>query len=92
MVLLGARRVRKTTLLRQLIADACRRSDLAPVLFAFLTNPSMRAALFGPDSDAMGALAETALVTQYLHAPLFRDREDVRTPRTDAWTPKRPKV
>lgn len=42
----------------------------------FLSNPSMRAALFGPvssDSDAMGALAETALVTQYLHAPIFRD-------------------
>lgn len=42
----------------------------------FLTNPSMRAALFGPvdeDSEAMGALAETALLTQYLHAPLFSD-------------------
>jgi predicted AAA+ superfamily ATPase len=42
----------------------------------FLSNPSMRAALFGPvtkDDPAMGALAETALVTQYLHAPLFRD-------------------
>jgi predicted AAA+ superfamily ATPase len=42
----------------------------------FLCNPSMRAALFGPlgtDSDAMGAVAETALVTQYLHAPIFGD-------------------
>jgi predicted AAA+ superfamily ATPase len=42
----------------------------------FLTNPSMRAALFGPvsaKSEAMGALAETALLAQYLHAPLFRD-------------------
>jgi hypothetical protein len=42
----------------------------------FLSNPSMRAALFGPvtkDDPTMGALAETALVTQYLHAPLFRD-------------------
>jgi hypothetical protein len=42
----------------------------------FLCNPSMRAALFGPltaEADAVGALAETALVTQYLHAPLFRD-------------------
>lgn len=59
-----------------------------------LSSPIPRCALpySVPDSDAMGALAETALVTQYLHAPLFRDREDVRTPRTDAWTPKRPKV
>jgi len=42
----------------------------------FLSNPSMRAALFGPvsmDSEAMGALAETALVTQYLYAPIFGD-------------------
>lgn len=42
----------------------------------FLTNPSMRAALFSPlaaDDPAMGALVETALVTQYLHAPMFRD-------------------
>ncbi len=42
----------------------------------YLTNPSMRAALFGPetiDGAAMGALAETALVTQYLHAPMFAD-------------------
>ena len=36
----------------------------------------MRAALFGPlepDAAAMGALAETALVAQYLHAPVFRE-------------------
>ena len=42
----------------------------------FLTNPSMRAALFGPvtaSDEAMGALAETAVVTQYLHSPVFRD-------------------
>ena len=42
----------------------------------YLTNPSMRAALFGPtadDDDAIGAVVETGLVTQYLHASLFRD-------------------
>jgi uncharacterized protein len=36
----------------------------------------LRPLLFGPvaaDSEAMGALAETALVTQYLPAPLFTD-------------------
>ena len=42
----------------------------------YLTNPSMRAALFGPvagSDDAMGALAETAVVTQYLHSSQFRN-------------------
>jgi predicted AAA+ superfamily ATPase len=42
----------------------------------YLTNPSMRAALFGPvatDDDAMGALAETAVITQYLHSTVFRE-------------------
>ncbi|MFM2150711.1 MAG: hypothetical protein RLZZ187_3017 [Pseudomonadota bacterium] len=37
----------------------------------YLTNPSMRAALFGPvtaDSPALGALAETATITQWLHS------------------------
>lgn len=37
----------------------------------YLTNPSMRAALFGqigPDSDAMGALAETAIYSQWQHS------------------------
>lgn len=42
----------------------------------FLCNPSMRAALFGPVSSgapAMGAITETALAMQYLHAPVFQD-------------------
>ena len=42
----------------------------------YLTNPSMRAALFGPvasEDPAMGALAETAIVTQYLHSPVFQE-------------------
>ncbi|KEQ17383.1 ATP-binding protein [Endozoicomonas numazuensis] len=36
----------------------------------YLTNPSMRAALFGPvtsDHDAMGALTETAIFSQWVH-------------------------
>lgn len=38
----------------------------------YLTNPSMRAALFGnvsKSSDAIGALAETAIYSQWLHTP-----------------------
>ena len=36
----------------------------------YLTNPSMRAALFGPvtsDHEAMGALTETAIFSQWFH-------------------------
>lgn len=38
----------------------------------YLTNPSLRAALFAPiaaDDDAMGPLAETAVVAQWFHTP-----------------------
>ncbi|VAW85932.1 similar to ATPase (AAA+ superfamily) [hydrothermal vent metagenome] len=38
----------------------------------YLTNPSMRAALFGPvteDHEAMGALTETAIFSQWFHNP-----------------------
>ena len=38
----------------------------------YLTNPSMRAALFGPvaaDNSALGAMAETAAFAQWLHTP-----------------------
>lgn len=38
----------------------------------YLTNPSMRAALFSPvseDSEAMGALTETAIFSQWFHSP-----------------------
>ena len=38
----------------------------------YLTNPSMRAALFKPvrdDDPAMGALAETAIFSQWFHSP-----------------------
>jgi len=42
----------------------------------YLTNPSMRAALFGhpaDDDQSMGALAETALFAQWFHLPGFVD-------------------
>ena len=42
----------------------------------YLTNPAMRAALFHPvsdDDDAMGALAETAIFSQWFHSE-FMDR------------------
>lgn len=40
----------------------------------YLTNPSMRAALFGyidEDSEAMGALTETAIFSQWLHSNII---------------------
>jgi predicted AAA+ superfamily ATPase len=43
----------------------------------YLTNPTMRAALFGPleeDSPRMGALAETAVFCQWLHSSSWLDR------------------
>lgn len=43
----------------------------------YLTNPSMRAALFGSPADddiSMGALAETALFAQWFHDQDFMDR------------------
>ena len=42
----------------------------------FLTNPSMRAALFAPLSDgddAMGAMAETAIFSQWFHSDMMRE-------------------
>ena len=41
----------------------------------YLTNPSMRAALFapiGPDDQAMGPLAETAIFSQWFHSDELR--------------------
>lgn len=43
----------------------------------YLTNPTMRAALFGPleeSSPSMGAMAETAVFCQWLHSSLWIDR------------------
>ena len=42
----------------------------------YLTNPCLRAALFGavgPEDEAMGWLAETAMVAQYVHNKGFQD-------------------
>lgn len=42
----------------------------------YLTNPSMRAALFSPLSDkdeAMGSMAETAIFSQWFHSDLMSD-------------------
>ena len=58
------------------VDDNARRLQRERNFKVFLTNPSMRAALFGPthdQGDSLGALAETALVTQYLSAPFFSD-------------------
>ncbi len=43
----------------------------------YLTNPTMRAALFGPledDSPSMGAMAETAVFCQWIHSASWLDR------------------
>jgi hypothetical protein len=43
---------------------------------AYLTNPSMRAALFAPlsaDDEAMGPMTETAVFSQWFHSDLLRD-------------------
>jgi uncharacterized protein len=42
----------------------------------YLTNPSMRAALFAPiadGDDAMGAMAETAIFSQWFHSDLMKN-------------------
>ncbi len=52
------------------IDQNAKRFKRATAFKVYLTNPSMRAALFGaagPDDPAMGALAETALYSQYFH-------------------------
>lgn len=51
-----------------------RRFQRATSFKVYLTNPSMRASLFGPitaDDDAMGALAETAIYAQWFHSPVM---------------------
>jgi len=43
----------------------------------YLTNPSIRAALFGPvdqEHEAMGSIAETAIFSQWLHSTKFIDQ------------------
>lgn len=62
------------------IDESARRFKRARSFKVYLTNPSMRAALFAPvaeGSEELGALAETALLSQYFHdesADLFYSR------------------
>lgn len=58
------------------IEDNARRLQRATTFKVYLTNPSIRAALFGnirPDDEAMGRLAETALWSQWLHSAAMID-------------------
>jgi predicted AAA+ superfamily ATPase len=53
------------------IDDSARRMQRARTFKVYLTNPSVRAALFGlvrSDDEAMGQLAETAVWSQWLHS------------------------
>ena len=62
------------------IDESARRFRRARWFKVYLTNPSMRAALFapvGPEAPELGALAETAVFSQYFHdedAQLFYGR------------------
>jgi len=56
------------------IDRAAHRFKRATTFKVYLTNPSMRAALFGYVQDgveAMGALVETAIYSQWFHADIF---------------------
>lgn len=53
------------------VDDSARRMQRVRTFKVYLTNPSIRAALFGyvgPNDPAMGALAETAIWSQWLHS------------------------
>jgi predicted AAA+ superfamily ATPase len=55
------------------IDNNCKRFKRANFFKIYLTNPSMRAALFGqiePDSPHMGALTETAIYSQWQHGAI----------------------
>ncbi len=59
------------------IDQHARRFTRATSFKVYLTNPSMRAALFGPvtaDNEVMGRLAETAIFSQWFHAPNTGER------------------
>lgn len=65
------------------IDESARRFTRQRSFKVYLTNPSMRAALFGPvteDHPAMGALAETAAIGQWLHSAEFRHLHYARWP------------
>lgn len=58
------------------IDKTAKRFERATTFKVYLTNPSMRAALFGPVnnlSDAMGSLTETAIFSQWFHETVFVD-------------------
>lgn len=53
------------------VDNSAKKFRRATTFKVYLTNPSMRAALFGPvtsDSEAMGALTETAIYSQWFHS------------------------
>lgn len=59
------------------IDRSARHFERAPSFKVYLTNPSMRAALFGKlddDDQSMGALAETAIYCQWFHDTEFLSR------------------
>lgn len=58
------------------IDKTAKRFERATTFKVYLTNPSMRAALFGPvnsSSDSMGNLTETAIFSQWFHETVFVD-------------------
>jgi uncharacterized protein len=58
------------------IDKTAKRFERATTFKVYLTNPSMRAALFGPvnaKSDAIGSLTETAIFSQWFHNTVFVD-------------------
>ena len=59
------------------VDENARRFKRARGFKVYLTNPSIRTALFGPidaDHPAVGAMAETAVYSQWLHATSFLER------------------
>jgi predicted AAA+ superfamily ATPase len=58
------------------VDQSCKQFKRERFFKVYLTNPSMRAALFGnveADSDSLGALAETAIYSQWLHSENIRN-------------------
>jgi len=65
------------------IDDTARRFERQRTFKVYLSNPSMRAALFGPVAEghaALGALAETATLCQWIHSPELRHLHYARWP------------
>ena len=65
------------------VDDTARRFERQRTFKIYLTNPSMRAALFGPVAEghrSVGALAETAAFCQWIHSPELRNLHYARWP------------